>query len=78
VWRKLHNEELNGLYYSPNVIRVIKSRRMTPAGHVARMGAYRVMMGILEGKRSLGRTRSICKGRGGWILVNTVMNLQGP
>jgi len=37
-WRKLHNEELNGLYYSPNIFRVIKSRRMSLAGHVARMG----------------------------------------
>jgi hypothetical protein len=37
-WRRLHNEELNGMYSSPNIIRVIKSRRMRWAGHVARMG----------------------------------------
>jgi hypothetical protein len=37
-WRKLHNEELHNLYYSPNIIRMIKSRRMRWAGHVARMG----------------------------------------
>ena len=37
-WKRLHNEELNGLYSSPNIVRVIKSRRMRWAGHVARMG----------------------------------------
>jgi hypothetical protein len=60
-WRRLHNEELNGLYASPNVIRVIKSRRMGWAGHVARMGekrgAYGTLMGRPEGKRPLGRSR---------------------
>ena len=58
-WRKLHNEELNGLYSSPNIVRVIKSRRMRWAGHVARMvegrGVYRVLVGKPEGKRPLGR-----------------------
>jgi len=48
-WRKLHNEELNDLYCSPNIVRVIKSRRMRWAGHIARMGkrrgVYRVLMG---------------------------------
>ena len=57
-WRKLHNEELYDLQYSPKVIRVIKSRRMRRAGHVARMGerrgAYRVLVGKPEGKRALG------------------------
>jgi hypothetical protein len=59
-WRKLHNEELLDLYSSPSIIRIIKSRRMTWAGHVARMGkkrnAYRILMGKPEGKRPLGRT----------------------
>ena len=60
-WRKLHNEELNDLYCSPNIVRVIKSRRMRWAGHVARMGerrgAYRVLVGRPEGKRPLERPR---------------------
>ena len=60
-WRKLHNEELNDLYSSPNIVRVIKSRRMRWAGHVARMGeermAYRVLVGKPEGRRPLGRPR---------------------
>jgi hypothetical protein len=59
--RRLHNEELNDLYSSPNIIRVIKSRRMRWAGHVARMGerrgAYRIMVGRLAGRRPLGRPR---------------------
>jgi hypothetical protein len=42
VWRKLHNEELRGLYSSPSIIRVIKARRMRLAGHVARMAEMRV------------------------------------
>ena len=58
-WRRLHNEEINNLYWSPNMVRVIKSRRMRWAGHVARMGeergVYRVLVGKLEGKRPLGR-----------------------
>jgi len=60
-WRRLHNEELNDLYSSPNIVRVIKSRRMRLAGHVARMGeermVYRVLVGKPEGKRPLGRPR---------------------
>ena len=58
-WRKLHNEELNDLYSSPNIVRMIKSRRVRWAGHVARMGerrgVYRVLVGRPEGKRPLGR-----------------------
>ena len=59
--RRLHNEELNDLYSSPNNVRVIKSRRMRWAGHVARMdeerGVYRVLVGKPEGRRPLGRPR---------------------
>jgi hypothetical protein len=54
-WRKLHNE-LNDLYCLPNIVWVIKSRRLRWAGHVARMGE-RVLVGKLEGKRPLGRPR---------------------
>jgi len=60
-WRKLNNEGLNDLYCSPNIVRVIKSRRMRWAGHVACMGekrvAYRVLVGKPEEKRPLGRPR---------------------
>ena len=60
-WRRLHNEELSDLYSSPNIVWVIKSRRMGWAGHVARMGeereSYRVLVGKLEGRRPLGRPR---------------------
>ena len=60
-WRRLHNEELNDLYSSPNIVRMIKSRRIRWAGHVACMGeervVYRVLVGKPEGKRPLGRPR---------------------
>jgi hypothetical protein len=60
-WRRLRNEELNDLYSSPNIIRVIKPRRMRWAGHVARMGeergAYRILVGRPEGRRPLGTPR---------------------
>jgi hypothetical protein len=60
-WRKLHNDESHRLYSSPNIVRVIKLRRMRWAGHLARMGVgggvYRVLVGKLEGKRPLGRPR---------------------
>ena len=72
-WRKLHNEELNDLHSSPNIVRVIKWRRMKWAGHVALMvgkrGVYRVLMGKPEGKRPLGRPRRRWEG-------NIKMNLQ--
>jgi hypothetical protein len=57
----LHNDELHSLYSSPNIIRVIKSRRIRWAGHVARMGeekgVYRVLVGSPEGRRPMGRPR---------------------
>jgi hypothetical protein len=60
-WRKLHNDEIHGLYSSPNDVRVIKSRSIRWAGHVARMGRgrsiHRVLVGRPEGKRPLGRPR---------------------
>jgi len=60
-WRKLHNEELHDLLSSPNIVRVIKSRRMRWAGQVARMGerrgVYRILVGNPEGNRPLGRPR---------------------
>ena len=60
-WKRLHNEELNDLYCSRNIMRVIKSRRMRWAGRVAHMGeergAYRVLVGKQKGKRPLGRPR---------------------
>jgi hypothetical protein len=66
-WRRLHNKELYALYSSPNIIRVNKSRKLTLAGHVARMGerrgAYRALVGKPEGRRPLGRPRRRLK----WI-----------
>jgi hypothetical protein len=60
-WRKLHNDELHNLYSSPNIVRVIISRRMRWVGHVAlmgeRRGVYRVLVGRSECKRPLGRPR---------------------
>ena len=60
-WRKLHNDELNDLYCSPNIVLVVKSRRMRWAGNVAVMGekkgVYRILVGRTKGKRPLGRPR---------------------
>ena len=61
-WRKLHNEELNDLYSSPNIVRVIKARRIRWVGHVARMeegrGVHKVLVGKPEGKRTIGETKT--------------------
>ena len=60
-WRRLHNKELNSLYRSPNIVRVIKSRRLKWEGHVARMeegkSAFKIVTGKPTGKRPLGRPR---------------------
>jgi hypothetical protein len=60
-WRRLHNEELHGLYSSPSIVSVIKAMRMRWAGHVARMGevkgAYNILVGRPEGRRPLERPR---------------------
>jgi hypothetical protein len=60
-WRKLHDEDLRGLYSSPDIVRVIRARRMRWAGHVARMGevrgAYNMLVGRPEGRRPLGRPK---------------------
>jgi hypothetical protein len=71
-WRQLHNEELHDLYSSPSIIRIIKTRRMRWAGHVARMGekrnACRLLVGKSERKRPLGRRRRRWVIIVGWIL----------
>jgi hypothetical protein len=63
-WSKLHNEELHNLYSSPNIIRMIKSRKIRWAGHVAHMGekrnSYRILLAKLEGRRPEGRPRHRC------------------
>jgi hypothetical protein len=63
-WRKLHNEDFHNLYSSRNIIRMTKSRRMTWAGRVARMGekrnTYRVLVRKPEGRRPLERPRHRC------------------
>jgi hypothetical protein len=61
LWRKLHNEELHDLYSSPSIIRIMKTRRIRGAEHVARMGewrnAYRLLVGNSEGRMPLERPR---------------------
>jgi hypothetical protein len=58
-WSRLHNEEINALYFSPNIIQVLKLRRLKWGGHVAgmgeRRGAYRALVGKPEGRRPLGK-----------------------
>jgi hypothetical protein len=71
-WRKLHNEELNGLYSSPSIVRVIKARKMGWAGHAERMGevrgTYNILVGKPEGRRQLGRPRCRWEVIFRWIL----------
>jgi hypothetical protein len=90
IWRRLQNEEVYNLYCSPNIVRVIKSRRMSWTGHVApiggRSGAYRVLVGRSEGKRPLGRPRrswekNIENGSsrsGIWVWTGTIRDLRPP
>jgi hypothetical protein len=70
-WRKLNNEELHNVYSSTIVIRIIISRRMRWAGHVARMGekrnVYRLLVGKPERRRPLGRSRR------GWITLSWIL-----
>ena len=70
-WRRLHNEELNDLYSSPNIVRVIKSRRMRLARHVARVGEERGCIGSWWGSQ---RERDDCGGLGvdGWIILGWI------
>ena len=69
-WRRLHNEELNGLYSTPNIVRVIKSRRMRWAGHVARMGEERGTYKVVVGKPERDRWGDL--GVDGWIILGWI------
>ena len=70
-WRRLHNEELNGLYCSPNIVRVIKSRRMRWAGHVARMGEETGRIGSWWGNRR-ERDHWGDLGVDGWVILGWI------
>ena len=70
-WRRLHNEELNDLYSSPNIVRVIKSRRMRLAEHVARMGEERGCIGSYWGNRREGDYWGYL-GVDGWIILGWI------
>ena len=70
-WRRLHNEELNDLYCSPNIVQVIKSRRMRWAGHVARMGEERGCIGSWWGNRREGDHWGDL-GVDGWIILGWI------
>ena len=70
-WRRLHNEELNYLYCSPIIVRVIKWRRMRWAGHVARMGEEREVYRVLVGnRRERGNWGDL--GVDGWIILGWI------
>jgi hypothetical protein len=70
-WRKLHNEELHNLYSSPNIVRVMKSRRMSWAGHVARMGRAEVYTGFWWGNLK-ERDHWSDPGVNGWIILRRI------
>ena len=71
-WKKLHNEELRDLYSLPNIVQVVKSRRMTWAGHVAHMGeergVHRILVGKPEGKKPMGRPRHRWENK--WFIID--------
>jgi hypothetical protein len=69
-WRKLHNEELHNLYSSPNIIRIIKSRRMRWAEHVARIGETRNAYRILVGKPEGWKDQDV----GGWTILKWILD----
>ena len=71
-WRRLHNDELNDLYCSPNIVRVIKWRRMRWAGHVARKGEERVVYRVLVGKSEGKRDHWGELGVDGWIILGWI------
>jgi hypothetical protein len=75
-WRNMHNVELRDLYSSPSKIRIIKSRKMTWTGHVARMGekgnADRLLIGKPEGKRRQKKNQDV----GGWIILSWILKIQ--
>ena len=70
-WRRLHNEELNDLYCSPNIVRVIKLRRMRWVGHVARMGEESGVYRVLVGNRREGDHWGDL-GVDGWIILGWI------
>jgi len=70
-WRRLHNEELNDLYFSPNIVRVVKSKRMRWAGHVARMGEEWGCIGSWWGNRREGDNWGD-QGVDGWIILGWI------
>jgi len=70
-WRRLHNEEVNDLYSSPNILRVIKSRKMRWAGHVARMGEERGCIGPWWGNRGKGDHFGDL-GVDGWLILGRI------
>jgi hypothetical protein len=71
-WRRLHNQELHNLYDSPNIIRILKLRRMGGAGHVARMGAMKHAYSTLAGKPE-GRDHSEDVGVNGRIILEWIL-----